>query len=617
MATTAQSKEPVPRSCHRCSQRKIRCNKIQPCDHCGRSNSECTFPGPGRAPRRKKRPLKAELVARLKGLEQEIRDTTREREGHASQYSPYELPTADQSQDVTNQHGKLFVRGTDSSQYITQEALVGLENQVGELKQFVETPETESDIFENHLNEAEGSQFLFGYSSISTSLESFHPIRGHCRILWKAFEENVAPVVMTFHMPSLLNIICKAARDRRGLDRPTEAVIFAVYFASVTSMDSAQCEAELGQPQSWLLHHYRFAAQQALARAGFLKCRNQMVLQAAVLFLTCLRRPGDAPFVWALTAAIHRLAQGMGLHRDGTIFGSLSPFEIEMRRRLWWSVYLLEVQASEFQAIGINIREDSYDTEPPLNINDHDFSPESKQIPEAGPGYTNMTFCLVRIEMNVHRQRSSLNAPTRNGDDNLLDERLSQLKQIHTRLQDRYLKFCDTSVPIQWVTATVIRLALSRYWLLAHLGCPGKATERTGSTLPFNISPDDPKKDQLFATAIEVVEFAYLIETDPRTKKWSWFFKGYPQWQAVIFVLSELCNRPRTPEADQAWIVMDNAVSRWKQRDSEKGSVTLQSVFRLMERAAALHGKTWQGSESGSHDRVTAGDELLDGVDFF
>ncbi|KAL4963755.1 Zn(II)2Cys6 transcription factor [Aspergillus stella-maris] len=615
MATTAQPKEPTPRSCHRCSQRKIRCNKIQPCAHCAKSKAECTFPGPGRAPRSKKRPLKAELVARLKGLEQEIKESTH-REGQASQYSPYDLPTADLSQIVANQHGKLFVNGTSSSQYTTHEALVGLEDQVG-LNQCVALPEIEPNNFENHLNEADGSQFLFGYSSIATSLESFHPIRNHCRTLWRAYEENVAPVVMVFHTPTLLEIVCQAARERKCPDRPTEAVVFAVYFAAVTSMDPAQCEAELGQPQSWLLHHFRFAAQQALARAGFLKNRNQMVLQAAVLFLTCLRRPKDAPFVWALTAAIHRLAQGMGLHRDGTRLGSLTPFEIEMRRRLWWSVYLLEVQASEFQAIGINIREDSYDTEPPSNINDNDFSPDTENLPEAGPGYTDITFCLVRIEMNVHRQRSSLNAPTRNGERNLLGERLTQLKQIHTRLQDRYLKFCSTSVPIQWVTATVIRLALSRYWLLAHLGCPAKAENGTDSTSPFNKAPDNPKKNQLFATAIEVVEFSYLLETDPRTKKWSWFFKGYPQWQAVIFVLSELCSRPRTPEADQAWVLMDNAVSRWKQRDSEKGSVALQTVFRLMERAAAVHGKTWQESESGNHNGETAEGGLSEGDAFF
>lgn len=46
----------------------------------------------------------------------------------------------------------------------------------------------------------------------------------------------------------------------------------------------------------------------------------------------------------------------------------------------------------------------------------------------------------------------------------------------------------------------------------------------------IEISPDDPKRDQLLLTAIGVVEFAYLLETDPRTVQWAWLFERYPQW---------------------------------------------------------------------------------------
>lgn len=128
---------PALRSCHRCNQKKIRCNKAQPCDGCLKSNSECIFPGPGRAPRRTKRPLKAELVSRLKGLEEEIRDLRKERGDPASEdASPLatlqEPLAAENRRHVSNQSGKLFVQG-DSSQYVIHEVLVGLENQVSNL----------------------------------------------------------------------------------------------------------------------------------------------------------------------------------------------------------------------------------------------------------------------------------------------------------------------------------------------------------------------------------------------------------------------------------------------------------------------------------------------------
>lgn len=58
-----------PRSCTTCRRRKVRCDKRHPCSHCHRAGVECIFPGPGRAPRRTKKPPDTELLARLRRLE--------------------------------------------------------------------------------------------------------------------------------------------------------------------------------------------------------------------------------------------------------------------------------------------------------------------------------------------------------------------------------------------------------------------------------------------------------------------------------------------------------------------------------------------------------------------
>ena len=58
-----------PRSCVTCRRRKVRCNKENPCANCTRAGIECVFPGPGRAPRKSRKPPDAELLARLKKLE--------------------------------------------------------------------------------------------------------------------------------------------------------------------------------------------------------------------------------------------------------------------------------------------------------------------------------------------------------------------------------------------------------------------------------------------------------------------------------------------------------------------------------------------------------------------
>ena len=57
------------RSCTTCRKRKVRCDKKHPCSNCSKAGIECIFPGPGRAPRRSKKPPDSELLARLRRLE--------------------------------------------------------------------------------------------------------------------------------------------------------------------------------------------------------------------------------------------------------------------------------------------------------------------------------------------------------------------------------------------------------------------------------------------------------------------------------------------------------------------------------------------------------------------
>ncbi|RMZ42520.1 hypothetical protein CA14_002901 [Aspergillus flavus] len=173
-----------------------------------------------------------------------------------------------------------------------------------------------------------------------------------------------------------------------------------------------------------------------------------------------------------------------------------------------WPIYPLDSQSSELHAIGTLITESCYDTKLPLNINDSDLSTESSAPPDERIEFTESTFCLIRCEMTVLYRRSFLNAHPSNSEghpSHLLDNRLGQLEEIRTHLQNRYLQYYDTSIPVQWGTMTA-RMPL------------------------IEISPDDPKRDQLLLTAIGVVEFAYLLETDPRTVQWAWLFERYPQW---------------------------------------------------------------------------------------
>lgn len=63
----------VERSCIRCHERKVRCNKMVPCSACTKADAQCRYPGPEKTKRRSQRGKQSQLYARLDKLERALR----------------------------------------------------------------------------------------------------------------------------------------------------------------------------------------------------------------------------------------------------------------------------------------------------------------------------------------------------------------------------------------------------------------------------------------------------------------------------------------------------------------------------------------------------------------
>lgn len=183
-------------------------------------------------------------------------------------------------------------------------------------------------------------EFIFGYSSTMMTLRILHPAANQMMTYWSIYKTNVDPVVRILHKPSTEQLFRKAAQDHSTLNKSSEALVFAVYLAVITSLRPDECQGVLKLDRDTALKRYRYAAEQALARAGFLATQEIIVVQAFTLFLTCARRQADNKAVWTLTGLLLRMGHSIGVHRDGAQFG-LAPFDTEMRRRLWWQICTL------------------------------------------------------------------------------------------------------------------------------------------------------------------------------------------------------------------------------------------------------------------------------------
>ncbi|KAJ5301511.1 hypothetical protein PENANT_c002G10541 [Penicillium antarcticum] len=582
------------RSCHKCNQRKTRCSKTLPCTSCFKLGVECVFPPPGRAPRRKKRALKAELVSRVKYLENRLQglgeEAKRPQTPHSNHgdsntedislisdvVSPLKFPKDKKITSGKNGPFGQLITDDEGRQYVEHEALIGFQNEITSISS--REPSTREPK-ESHSQGKTSSTCMFGFRALAKSLHGLNPPPLTSRLLWGIYERNVAPLVSILHKPTIHRLVRKAATNAEFLDSTDEALVFAVYFAAIASMKPEDCLEKWKTDHDTLVQHYRFATEQALARADFLKTRSLVVLQALMVFLTALWRAEDGRFVWAMTSVVYRLAQGSGLHRDGSKLG-LSPFETEMRRRLWWYIYLLDAQSSEAQAIGRLIYEGTYDTKLPLNVNDDDIFPEAMEPFTERTGFTEMTFCLIRCEINIRSRQLCGNTkpsltPRRPG----IEETENNLNEINSFMEKTHLQFCDLNVPIQCTAATITRIALARSWLIAHF------------TLITNgeLSTDrwQQRRETLFQTAIDVLEFTHLLETSTETADWIWLFKMYRQWHALVFILSEICVRPASTIADRAWLIANLTFQHWQQDGPPKGWVLWKPLSRLFERATS------------------------------
>lgn len=486
-----------------------------------------------------------------------------------------------------NRFGRLIVN-EGRSRYVNNSFWASLSNEVEDLKGILNDSSDEEGVDaspSNMLAPNDSHQsFVFGYSSQNADLLSLHPPPHQIPKYWQTYKENVDPLVKILHVPSIEPTILRAASHLSNLSKGFEPLLFSIYYGATTSLSPEDCRTRLGEEKPILLSRYRFALEQALARASFLTTEEAVVLQAFLIFLMCLRRNSDARVIWTLTGLVVRIAQTIGIHRDGSHFG-LPPFEIEMRRRLWWQVCILDTRASEDHGCDPTITEQSFDTKMPLNVFDTDLSPEMKVFPSERKGCTDMTFCLIRFEVaNTFRRINYVPpGPTQARGDFFasisLEDKERWITECHNRLEERYLKHCDMSVPLYWVTATVARLMMSKMWLMVYH--PFQRQDGGASLAPET-------RDKLFITSLENIEYSVLLETEARTMQWGWLFKTYMQWHALAFILSELCVRTTGDMVERAWrAVSKTRDGRWGEHitDDTKAGHLWRPLKKLYRKA--------------------------------
>jgi Fungal specific transcription factor domain len=89
--------------------------------------------------------------------------------------------------------------------------------------------------------------------------------------------------------------------------------------------------------------------------------------------------------LWLALGVFLRLALRLGYHRDPSHYPFLTPFEGEMRRRMWCLMWSFDVLSSFSIGLPDMIRQVQSDVKLPQNFLDADFYPSIQKLPPARP----------------------------------------------------------------------------------------------------------------------------------------------------------------------------------------------------------------------------------------
>ena len=266
-----------------------------------------------------------------------------------------------------------------------------------------------------------------------------------------------------------------------------------------------------------------------------------------------MRQRYDIRSLWTLTGIAVRIGQRIGLHRDGASL-ELPPFEVEIRRRVWWQIVLLDSRIAELSGLGTSILAHLWDTKLPSNVNDSDLSPDMTALPTEHTGITEMVFCLIRYSVGEFLRHSSTTSAFDGSWQKLsnsarsLTDKDKAIDELENLIEHKYLKYCDPLNPLHFLSAIMARSAICKMRLVAHH--PRKYQDR-GAQLP------QQEKDMLFNNSLKMIEYDNLVQSTQSTQKFLWHVNVHLQLDACVYMLSELRHRTTGERVERAWRQLD------------------------------------------------------------
>ncbi|KAF2025879.1 hypothetical protein EK21DRAFT_75330 [Setomelanomma holmii] len=562
-------------ACIRCAERKVRCDRQRPCSACTKHNKECIF-SPTKQPRKRNRRIKVQsLVDQLGHYESLLQkngivptvvvNTTatdiadRTSQNHASDAVRAQVKEAVSFEIQSNQcSGEAApTRGNAPFTYRSVASVTRVSSGGFLTAKQSHDPDKSAEFSDTSSDDSDSGQGFVLSSGFKSSKRPRHPSPGTMHKLWEVFVENVDPLTKIVHVPTLRPAVHRAMNDTTGLPRSFEALLFAIYGVAIMSIQDDECQKHFSEDRRHLLSRYTSLAGRALSRARLMETTNLVVLQALLLHLLSVRDIYAPRAVWqANPNAWLRIAQTMGLERDGNLLG-LSPFETELRRRIWWQLKLHDFRTAELCGLAKFRDLDLGPESPrwPTNINDDQLHPGMTAINGESGKVTDVVFVAFRCEM-TNFAASCVAEFRKQGKDPSMwalhnqdqAEKARAFEKLQDTLETKYLRYCDPSRPLHLLTMLVGRYGMNVVKFL---------TNHPRKWISLEQTPLEERK-LVWDVSIQLLEQHDMVQSNPMLRSFAWHAAYFQQWHAFIHVLDILRADPLHADATKAWKLISN-----------------------------------------------------------
>jgi hypothetical protein len=559
-------------SCLQCQRRKKKCDKNSPCLACTQAGIACTAISRARLPRGRHAPQRdsGDLRQRVARLEELL--LSQKKIGQ-----PFEVPP----------------QKDDSSNVLSDSAWTSISEEVFGIRELVDSLAAEDEPPAPPIETAETDRvqrfdiLLYGDAPCFIQpyvLES--PPEAIVSALMGIHLHRVDPVLKVTHAPSLRDIFLL---DVDTITPAQAALRFAVLFTAVSILDEEECFQRLNSSKSSLRSRLQLAAEVSLSRTKLLTTANLTTLQSLVIYLVSfglfmvkincaytmqigLRTCNGCRQVCFLLATAVRIGQCLGLDLEKT---NHTPFETELRRRIWYSISILDLQATFDIGSHSPLAGGALFRAAPLHINDADISPgDLTPPPNVRYAFTEMTFCSATHDMTRY-MRKMIHVPLDFEGRPLMQQDWAQrhaiVEECARDLHEKFLKYCNSDEPFQLFTRIVCEAMIVTMRLLIRR--PMYSFYSTAPPPSDDLNVLDVAMDVLVQTLRKTENHAF--------KPWGWFH--WVKWYALAVLLAELCEHTEGTNVDKAWAIAE--VSFSSQMKTIRDDALRRSIEKLMRKA--------------------------------